>query len=216
MRLGRISAKALDPSTREEILNVAQKVFADVGFKEATIRQICKAAKANVCLVSYYFGGKDGLYKAIFERVGQIRADLSQNFIKKDPLPETAEAYREKLGVFLEHMFNEIASRPDFCKLMNREISDGMPRAGEVIKKYIGQAKGAFSEFIAYGQKKKFINAQLSPDMVAMSAINMFLGFTNQMNNQVGFFFHDLNSTDEIKEAIKKTVTTIFFDGVFK
>jgi AcrR family transcriptional regulator len=44
-------AKPLDPSKREEILDAALTVFAEVGFKEATVRQICKKAKANFCLV---------------------------------------------------------------------------------------------------------------------------------------------------------------------
>jgi AcrR family transcriptional regulator len=216
MRLGRFSKDTtLDPSTREEILNVAQKVFAEMGFKEATVRQICKAANANVCLVSYYFGGKDGLYKAIFERIGQARAEMTENLLTKQVLPETAEEYRSKLSHIIENMYNEISSRPDFCKLMNREMADGMPRAGEVIRKYIGQSKSAFSSFIEYGQKKQFIRSDIDPKMTALAVINMILGFVNQMNNNAEFFFED-NSKKNIPDEIKKTVSTIFFDGVFR
>ena len=84
----------LDHTTREEILNMAQKVFAEVGFKEATVRQICKAAKANVCLISYYFGGKDGLYNAVFERVGQNRVEQMRSFLGNSGTITTAGDYR--------------------------------------------------------------------------------------------------------------------------
>src|SRR5437868_1606791 len=93
-------SQTIDPSTREEILNVAQKVFADVGFKEATIRQICKAAKANVCLISYYFGGKDGLYQAIFQRVGEARTEKVQSLLGNSSQISSADEYRVRLQVF--------------------------------------------------------------------------------------------------------------------
>ena len=204
---------ALDASTREEILNMAQKVFAEVGFKEATVRQICKAAKANVCLISYYFGGKDGLYNAVFDRVGQDRIEQMRSFLGNSGAITTAADYRLRLQLFLEAFHKEISSKPDFFKMVHREITDGMPRSENVIKNYIGTCRQIFVDFLEAGQKQKFIKKDLDSQFAAMCVINMLTGFLQQQLNCSDFFFKGINSKD-VSEKILKTVSTIFFEGV--
>lgn len=55
-------------SARERILDEAQRVFAGFGYDGASLRQIAEAAGVPVALVSYHFGSKDGLYRAVFYR----------------------------------------------------------------------------------------------------------------------------------------------------
>jgi AcrR family transcriptional regulator len=55
-------------SARERILDEAQRVFAFFGFDGASMRRIAEAAGVPVALVSYHFGSKDGLYRAVFYR----------------------------------------------------------------------------------------------------------------------------------------------------
>jgi len=55
-------------SARERILDHAQRVFASFGYDGASMRQIAEAAGVPVALVSYHFGSKDGLYRAVFYR----------------------------------------------------------------------------------------------------------------------------------------------------
>src|SRR3954451_22867648 len=53
--------------TRQRLLEVAGEVFAEQGFKNATVRDICKRADANVAAVNYHFGDKEGLYNATLQ-----------------------------------------------------------------------------------------------------------------------------------------------------
>lgn len=53
--------------TKARLLLAGRKVFAEHGLKNATIREICSLAQANVAAVNYHFGGKDKLFIAVLE-----------------------------------------------------------------------------------------------------------------------------------------------------
>ena len=52
---------------RNRLLDAALSLFADKGFANTSTREIAQAAHANIASISYYFGDKAGLYRAVFE-----------------------------------------------------------------------------------------------------------------------------------------------------
>lgn len=48
--------------TRNRLLTAASRIFAEKGFQEATIAEICEQAKANIASVNYHFRDKETLY----------------------------------------------------------------------------------------------------------------------------------------------------------
>jgi TetR/AcrR family transcriptional regulator, regulator of cefoperazone and chloramphenicol sensitivity len=57
--------RKLSAPTPERVLRVAGQVFAEVGFRDTTIRDICQRAGVNVAAVNYHFGSKESLYGAV-------------------------------------------------------------------------------------------------------------------------------------------------------
>src|SRR5690349_13074074 len=53
--------------TRRALLDAARREFADKGLAGARTVEIAERAGVNKQLISYYFGGKQGLYDAIVE-----------------------------------------------------------------------------------------------------------------------------------------------------
>lgn len=53
--------------TRHRLLMAAGEVFAEQGFRAATIRDICTRAGANVAAVNYYFHDKQALYAEVLK-----------------------------------------------------------------------------------------------------------------------------------------------------
>ncbi len=56
-----------DSGTKEQILDAARDLFADVGFERATIRAIATKASVDPALVHHYFGTKDELLVAALQ-----------------------------------------------------------------------------------------------------------------------------------------------------
>ncbi len=51
--------------TRRQLLEAAGEVFAESGFRDATVREICRRADANIAAVNYHFGDKETLYAEV-------------------------------------------------------------------------------------------------------------------------------------------------------
>ena len=79
---------ASDP-TRDKLLDVAGRIFADRGYRAATIREICIAAGANVAAVNYHFGDKLGLYtEVVRQSMRMAELEAMQNALDQIAAPE--------------------------------------------------------------------------------------------------------------------------------
>src|SRR5215203_5605188 len=59
------STRSDGSETRQHILAVAGKVFAERGVRRATSKEICELSGCNMAAVNYHFAGKDGLYQEV-------------------------------------------------------------------------------------------------------------------------------------------------------
>ncbi len=89
-----------DAGTRDRLLSAARSVFAERGFKEATVREICARAGANIAGVNYYFGGKDKLFMAVladFLQSAQNMFPTHMGLAADAPAMERLKAYIRSL-----------------------------------------------------------------------------------------------------------------------
>ena len=83
-----MNARTIDPHrpvrhdgelSRERLLRVGLALFAQQGFDKTSTREIAEAAHTNVAAISYYFGDKAGLYRAVFfESQGAPDGDIAR------------------------------------------------------------------------------------------------------------------------------------------
>lgn len=55
--------------TREKILVSASNIFCTKGYFKSTHAEICRAAGVNSALINFYFGSKEELYRAVWQRM---------------------------------------------------------------------------------------------------------------------------------------------------
>ncbi len=109
--------------TRERLLEAAAEVYAEQGYRNARIREICDRAGANVAAINYHFGDKQRLYHealryAFFNLAGP---DPTQWDLGEKAKPE------DRLYSFVHSLLMQLLSEGRsalYAKLVAREMFD--------------------------------------------------------------------------------------------
>ena len=147
------SKKQMEKTDKKtDILKAAEMLFAEFGFEGTSTRQIAKESGANMAMINYYFGSKEGVFLEIMEdRICGFKTQLNQ--INEEQIPA-----KEKLLKVVDQYTTRIFSNITFHKMMHRELSltqrpdifkqinDAMASNRMVIEKIIerGIAEGTF------------------------------------------------------------------------
>ncbi|MFI6602206.1 TetR/AcrR family transcriptional regulator [Nonomuraea sp. NPDC050536] len=121
--------KQRDPErTKARILQAAVAEFAAKGFAGARVSEIADRAGVNKQLISYYFGGKEGLYRALTSRwqsEESMFADRSASLGKLAAGYVRANAtYRDFGKLMLWEGLSESEPDPRFTEEMRRNVEE--------------------------------------------------------------------------------------------
>ncbi|MHB8814038.1 MAG: TetR/AcrR family transcriptional regulator [Steroidobacteraceae bacterium] len=98
-------------TTKEKLLDAAEKLFARRGFHGASLREITGEAGVDLALVNYHFGGKKQLFAEVLERRGAVLNDerlrrLAEVRQAAAPQPASTEAV---VGAFFDPILDFLA-----------------------------------------------------------------------------------------------------------
>ncbi|HEV7779859.1 MAG TPA: TetR family transcriptional regulator [Chitinophagaceae bacterium] len=140
-----------------QIMEAAEKLFADKGFTGTSVRDIAESADINLAMISYYFGSKEKLFEAMFaHRSESFKLQLETMVQNKEMEP------MEKMYQLIDQYILKLTNQQCFHRIMVREqminghgfiasqIHALKTRNQELIKQLIkeGQDKGVFKKDI--------------------------------------------------------------------
>jgi TetR/AcrR family transcriptional regulator, regulator of cefoperazone and chloramphenicol sensitivity len=88
--------------TRERLLESACEVFAEQGFQDANVAEICEQAEANIAAINYHYGGKKKLYVAVLEAAAAWANEEFPIAISADDAPDP----RDRIAHFIRAQFS--------------------------------------------------------------------------------------------------------------
>jgi len=118
-------------ASRRAILDAAEALFAQEGFDRASLQAIGRRAGVSAALPAYFFADKDGLYRAMMERL------LAEREARLRPVAEQAGQALEATGdlrlgleLLIGGYVDFLRERQTLVRLMGREALDGGRRLG--------------------------------------------------------------------------------------
>ena len=120
--------------TRGRLLEAAGEVFAEKGFRAATVREICGRAEANLAAVNYHFGDKERLYVEAVQHAHHRGAEGPRPQWPPGTPPEAK--LREYVGQMLAQLLDD--RRPTWhAQLMAREMCQPTKACAVLVESYI-------------------------------------------------------------------------------
>lgn len=137
--------------TRDKLIEAAGEVFADRGYRAATIREICRRAGANVAAVNYTFGDKMGLYTEVLRhsvRAAQsaaLNAALDTSLSAEDTIRGVIRARLKSLCGQARPAWHIRLVMHEFTEptpAMGRVVDEGMRPVYDRVRKAVGEVIG--------------------------------------------------------------------------
>ncbi len=104
---------------RQRLISAGLELFARQGFQKTSVREVARAAQVNLASISYYFGDKAGLYRAVFTE------SLSSPHSLEPRFNETGLSLADRLRLFYEDFLEPLKRGEDtrrVIKLHYREM----------------------------------------------------------------------------------------------
>jgi len=121
--------------TKDRLLRAAERLFADRGFKDVTVRDICRAARANVASVNYHFRDKVGLYREVLRSAIERMRDTSEAARRAGAGQTPEEQLRRYITIFLGRLL--AAGNDTVHRLVTRELNDPTPALDDLMEQGI-------------------------------------------------------------------------------
>jgi AcrR family transcriptional regulator len=128
-----LDEQALHDPARQRLLSGALEIFAEKGFREATVREICAKAEVNAASVNYYFRSKESLYVEVLEFAYR---EASERY-PDDQARDASLPVEERLFYFVQNFLQRLLDDTHLGhhgKLFAREIADPTKALDKVLE----------------------------------------------------------------------------------
>jgi AcrR family transcriptional regulator len=153
---------------KDKLLAAGTSLFAAKGFAGVSIRELAAESGVNSALVSYYFGGKEGLYEAV------ITAQYERLIVKFEAIAASTSTVEEKIRMYADVIRrNHTEDQPLMARLVQGELSSPTACMEKVLKKYTFRIAQIVSDVLRQGIQGGSFRPDVDPVFAALSLAGM-------------------------------------------
>lgn len=193
-----------------QLLKAAKKLFSARGFDGVTVRDLADEAQVNLSLVSYHFGGKEGLYRKCLEDFGKARLNATERLLTP---PESKAEMKLRFTLFCEEFLNNYKEDPEMAHMVFRECEAQLPIVGDIFEATFFRIFMQIRGFFQTAKDKGFLAADIDPQMASQNVMGM-LAHAIRMDPISKRFMQKTLLEDEHRQEFCRHLVRVACDGI--
>lgn len=182
-----------------QILEVAEKLFAENGFDGTSIRSIAKAAKVNVAMISYYFGSKEKMLEALlYHRNVGFREEAEALFALD-------QEYFKTVDDLVAMIVNRVHAKRRIHKILHFEYSNACRKLD--FDQFLEQKKSNYrlvEEFIQKGQEAGVFVKNIDIFLIYPTILGTYFNF--YYNKKFYVSLYNLKEEEPLDQFVQNTL----------
>lgn len=141
---------------RSKLIATATRLFAERGLHGVSIRELSKAAGVSISMISYYFGGKEGLYASVLQEQFACYAHIEE-IRNQDAEP------LEKITDYVRWTVERHRNQPYLLRFYTSELTNPTRFFSEIVQPAISNVIVILIEIVTEGIARKQFREGLNP-----------------------------------------------------
>lgn len=195
--------KGRNQETRETILEAALQIFTKYPYQNAALRMIGKMARIEHPLISYYYGSKADLFRAVLNRMIKQRLELQKTWFTEVKSMGVDRGF----SIFLDNLLEDFRRRPGLFHVVSLNLHQvdldnpipGYDLIEEFIKTDVGRMKEYLELEVPDFEAEMFIRAM-------SSLLIAFLGGANSQAKMMGMEADSIVYYNWVKDTVLFTL----------
>jgi len=156
---------------RAALVRAAREILAERGLPGITLREVAERAGVQATLVSYYFGGKEGLLRAVIDLVSGEVGELIAQAISQEG------SVQQRLRSLIEGWVIAMAADPYGPRLMTERVLFAEDRLiDDFVRNFARPNLEAIRSLLAEGRRRGEIR-DVAPEFVIPAMVGMCVYF---------------------------------------
>jgi TetR/AcrR family transcriptional regulator len=188
---------------RNNLISIATRLFAERGLNGVSIRQLSKSAGVSISMISYHFGGKEGLYSSVLQ-------EQFSGFKFIEEINKADSEALEKIEAYIRWIIVRHRNNPYLLRFYTSELTNPTQFFSLIVQPAIEKVIQILVHIIEDGISKNVFRKDLNPvDTVLAMAGMVNYYFLSTLATQ-----DFINHSPERDEVLLRHYMDIFTKGI--
>jgi len=188
---------------RNKLIYTATRLFAERGLNGVSIRELSKAAGVSISMISYYFGGKEGLYSSVLQ-------EQFSGFEHIDDINKTDSESLAKIEAYIRWIIVRHRNNPYLLRFYTSELTNPTQFFSSIVQPAIGKVIQILVQIIEDGIARNKFRKDLNPvdTVLAMAGMVNYYFLSTLATQEL------INHSPERDQELVRHYMDIFTKGI--